>query len=96
MLITPTSARPAPVLGDLVSNPDDRTYLWANTFTYTSQFNFSGQPAVSLPLGESSEGLPIGVQLVGRYGDEQTLIQLAAELEEEMPWKDRKPKIFAE
>jgi len=47
-------------------------------------------------LGESSEGLPIGVQLVGRYGDEQTLIQLAAELEEEMPWKDRKPKIFAE
>ncbi len=96
VLITPTSARPAPVLGDLVSNPDDRTYLWANTFTYTSQFNFSGQPAVSLPLGESSEGLPIGVQLVGRYGDEQTLIQLAAELEEEMPWKDRKPKIFAE
>ena len=84
------------MLGDLVSNPDDRTYLWSNTFTYTSQFNFSGQPAVSLPLGESSDGLPIGVQLVGRYGDEQTLIQLAAELEEAMPWKDRKPKVFAE
>ena len=84
------------MLGDLVSNPDDRTYLWSNTFTYTSQFNFSGQPAVSLPLGESSEGMPIGVQLVGRYGDEQTLIQLAAELEGEMPWKDRNPAIFAE
>jgi len=40
--------------------------------------------------------MPIGVQLVGRYGDEQTLIQLAAELEGEMPWKDRNPAIFAE
>jgi amidase len=96
VLVTPTTARPAPALGDLVSNPDDRKGYWHHTFTYTAQFNFSGQPAVSLPLGESNEGLPIGVQLVGRYGDEQTLIQLAAELEDEIPWKDRKPAIFAE
>ena len=96
MLVTPTSARPAPVLGDLVSSPDDRNGRFRDTFAYTSQFNVSGQPAVSLPLGESSEGVPIGVQFVGRYGDEQTLIQLAAELEEELPWNDRKPTISAE
>ena len=96
VLVTPTSARPAPALGDLVSDPDDRNGRFRDTFAYTSQFNFSGQPAVSLPLGESSEGVPVGVQFVGRYGDEQTLIQLAAELEEELPWNDRKPTISAE
>ena len=96
VLVTPTSARPAPALGDLVSDPDDRNGRFRDTFAYTSQFNFSGQPAVSLPVGEGREGVAGGVQFVGRYGDEQTLIQLAAELEEELPWNDRKPTISAE
>ncbi|CDX53564.1 Amidase (fragment) [Mesorhizobium plurifarium] len=58
-------------------------------------FNITGQPAVSLPLGESIEGLPIGIQIVGRFGDESTLVRVARDVEEARPWKERRPKVRA-
>ena len=61
--------------------------------TYSAPMNASGQPAISLPLHMSSGGLPIGVQFVGRELDEATLLRLAGQLEEALPWKDRKPAI---
>ena len=54
---------------------------------FTAVFNISGNPAISLPLGQSSSGLPIGVQLIAAYGREDLLIQIAAHLEQAMPWK---------
>ncbi|HEX9132217.1 MAG TPA: amidase family protein [Ktedonobacteraceae bacterium] len=60
---------------------------------FTPLFNVTGQPAISLPLGQSSDGLPIGVQLVARYGDEATLLRLAAQLEQALPWALRSPSI---
>ncbi len=54
-----------------------------------------GQPAISLPLGQSGDGLPIGVPLVARYGEEATLFRLAAQLEQVQPWASRRPKIVA-
>lgn len=62
---------------------------------FTAPFNASGAPGVSLPLGWSREGWPIGVQCVGRIGDEATLLQLAGQLERAQPWADRKPPISA-
>ncbi len=61
----------------------------------TSMYNISGQPAVSLPLGMSASGLPIGMMFAGRFGDEATLLRLAARLEAETPWKDRLPPVHA-
>ncbi len=60
---------------------------------FTAMFNITGQPAISLPLGWTGEGLPIGVQLVCRYGDEATLLRLAVQLERTFPWADRVPAV---
>jgi amidase len=61
---------------------------------YTPVFNGTGQPAISLPLHQSGGGLPIGVHLAGRFGDEGLLFRLAAQLENACPWIDRKPPIW--
>jgi amidase len=62
---------------------------------YTAVYNTTGQPAISLPLYQSSDGLPIGVMLVGRPAGEAALLSLAAQLEAALPWIDRHPAIWA-
>jgi len=98
VLVTPTVATPPPPLGYLNQNdPSLDPRGWLNKLfaliPFTPLFNVTGQPAISLPLGQSSEGLPIGVQLVARYGDEATLLRLAAQLEEALPWVGHRPPI---
>jgi amidase len=61
---------------------------------FTAVVNATGQPAISLPLYQSVEGLPIGVMLVGRPADEATLLRLGAQLEAALPWRDRHPPIW--
>ena len=61
---------------------------------YTAVYNVSGAPAVSVPLHWNADGLPIGVMLAGRMGEEATLISLSAQIEAAQPWKDRHPPIW--
>jgi amidase len=59
-------------------------------------FNITGQPAISLPLAWTEAGLPVGVQLVGRYADDAALVRVAAQLEQALPWADRVPPVTAD
>ena len=98
LLLTPTTAEPPPVLGSFESPPDNPLagLFRAGPFsTFTSPFNMTGQPAISLPLHWSDAGLPIGIQLVAAYGREDTLIRVASQLEEAQPWNRRRPRVHA-
>ncbi len=98
VLLSPTTAHPPLPLGVLNANAEgvDAQQWTEQIFTYapfTNLFNTTGQPAISLPLGWSSTGLPIGMQFAGRFADEATLFQLAGQLEQARPWKDKLPPI---
>jgi amidase len=95
-LLTPALAeRPLP-LGTLdTAAPEPMaTFTRSGLFTpFTPVFNASGQPAISLPLYEGADGLPLGVQIVGRPAGEAQLLALATQLEAARPWAQRRPAI---
>jgi amidase len=96
LLVTPTLGQlPAPHGTLDYDNADHTVRSWLRRIfeygPFTAPFNISGHPAVSLPLGQSRDGLPIGVQLVAAYGREDLLLRVAAQLERAVPWRDRLP-----
>lgn len=94
LLVTPTLAEPPVPLGTFTAPPDNpfSALVRAGAFCpFTPPFNVSGQPAVSLPLHTTADGLPVGVQLVAAYGAEDVLVRVAAQLEEARPWAGRHP-----
>ncbi len=98
LLLTPTLAEPPVALGTFDDSGDDPMrafYRAIPSGAFTALFNATGQPAVSLPLHWSPEGLPIGVQLVAAFGREDLLIGLSAQLERARPWAARTPGVFA-
>jgi amidase len=98
LLLSPTLAELPPPLGSFDdSGPDPlRTiYRGLPMGVFTAPLNAIGNPAISLPLGWSEDGLPIGVQLVAPLGREDVLLRVAAQLEAAHPWADRFPETFA-
>ncbi len=98
VLVTPTIGEPPARLGTFDSPPREPLAGLIRAAAYvpfTPPFNVTGQPAISLPLHWNAEGLPIGVQFVGRLGDEETLLSLAGQLEQALPWADRRPPVSA-
>ena len=99
ILLTPVQPEPAPPHGGALcaTSSDLSAEQWmdadAAMYQYLGVFNVTGQPSVSLPLAQSGEGLPIGVQIVGQFGDEATLVRIARDLENAMPWSDRRPPV---
>jgi Asp-tRNA(Asn)/Glu-tRNA(Gln) amidotransferase A subunit family amidase len=94
--LTPTLTRPPPPLGWFDFDPENRhqsTQRMEQYPRFTSLANVTGQPAISLPLCWNDEGLPIGIQLMGRYADEATLLRVAAQLEVARPWAHRWPDL---
>jgi amidase len=93
LFVAPTVAAPPPMVGSMSNVGIERVMeFWALT-PFTALWNTTGQPAMSLPLAMDEAGLPVGVQLVGRPADEALLVRVAAVLEAERPWIDRRPPI---
>lgn len=98
LLVTPTLPELPPGLGEFattVDNPLVGLFRAAPLVSFVAPFNVTGQPAVSLPLHWSAEGLPVGVQLVAAYGREDLLLAVAAQLEQARPWAQRRPPVHA-
>ena len=94
VLLTPMTAGPAFEVGRFHGRTALRTLIGESRFyPYAVPWNHTGQPAASVPAGLSSEGLPIAVQLVAPPDGEGTLLSLAAQLEAERPWADRRPAL---
>ncbi len=94
-VLSPTLASPPVPVGYFDEVEPAENFERQKRFTpYTALYNVSGQPAVSLPLHWTADGLPIGVMLAGRMGEEGTLISLSAQLEAARPWKDRHPPLW--
>ena len=94
-ILSPTLASPPVPVGYFDEVDPAENFERQKRFTpYTALYNVSGQPAVSIPLHWTAGGLPIGVMLAGRMGEEATLIALSAQVEAARPWKDRHPPIW--
>jgi amidase len=95
LLLTPTVGTPPPPLGHLAWSDATSTMRALEFNPFCPVWNWTGQPAITLPLGESAEGLPVGVMLVAAYGREDMLLRVAAQLEGASPWRERRPPIHA-
>jgi len=94
LLLTPTNAVPAFPVGQRPREVDGQEVgqEWGS-FPFTSTFNLTGQPAANVPCGFSSDGLPIGLQIVGRWGDEATVLRASAAFEKARPWANKIPPL---
>jgi amidase len=98
VLVTPTVNTPAPLLGYLDQNDPtlDAVSWFRKVFSVCSfgpLFNCTGTPAISLPLGHTSSGLPLDVQFAAPMCREDILIQISSQLERAMPWAGRIPSV---
>lgn len=93
LLLTPTCAAQQPEVGELTATADEPLRALLRSMPYaifTSPFNITGQPAISLPLASAANGLPIGVQFVADYGREDQLFKVGGQLEAAAGWADRR------
>lgn len=96
LMLSPTVAAPPPKLGVLGLSPPEIAYYYkvVSEFSpFSALQNQTGQPSMSVPLGMSKAGLPIGVMFSARYGDEAMLFRLAGQLEQAAPWSGRRPPV---
>ncbi|WP_406863912.1 amidase [Streptomyces sp. HUAS MG47] len=97
VVLAPTTAAPPPRIGTFDDMPGWRTDLaMASACPYAWPWNVLGWPGVNVPAGFTADGLPVGAQLLGPAGSEPLLISLAAQLEDDLRWFEKRPPAFAD
>jgi aspartyl-tRNA(Asn)/glutamyl-tRNA(Gln) amidotransferase subunit A len=94
LLLTPSVSVPALPLGRI--NPEgwpQHPWDWLGWASFSYPFNFTGQPACSIPAGHTKAGLPVGLQIVGRRFADLTVLQAAAAFEKARPWQKKRPAL---
>ena len=93
LFVSPTLALPPPPVGSMSGSGVDDMLRFLALTPFTALWNTTGQPAVSIPLAEDGQGLPVGVQIVGKPAAEATLVRVCSSIEAESPWRDRRPLV---
>jgi amidase len=94
-VLTPAMAMTPRPIGWYDQEDGERNFAQQVQYTpFTSMLNVTGLPAIVLPVSQTDEGLPMGVQLIGRPGGERTLLSLAAQLERRVRWAGRRPPVW--
>ena len=94
VLLSPTAAKSPPRIGEHRElSVRDLFVIWERYVPFTTMWNNTGQPAITIPAGFDENGIPIGMQLVGRPADEATLFRLAGQLEQAQPWSHLRPQL---
>ena len=97
LLLTPAAAEPPALLEELLPPAADPLSIlsrFERIWCFAAPFSVTGQPAISLPIGQTATGLPVGVQLVAALGREDLLLRVAAQLEAAAPWRHRRPPVL--
>ena len=97
LLLTPAAGEPPALLAELLPPPADPLSIlprFERIWCFAAPFSVTGQPAISLPIGQTAAGLPVGVQLVAALGREDLLLRVAAQLEAAAPWRHRRPPVL--
>ena len=99
LVLQPVTSQPAPKLGTITYRDGDSLKMYTERFkqisAYTHLYNMTGQPSMSVPLGQSRDGLPIGIMLSASVGNDALLLAVAAQLERAEPWISRRPSIYS-
>ena len=96
LLVTPTMARLPMLIGTIKNEPENQMNalrIAGEWIPLTPPFNTTGQPAINIPLQWTSDGIPVGIQIVAAYGREDLLIRIASQLETAQPWAHRTPNL---
>ena len=99
LILSPVLTKSPVKIGEIdMSSEDIPTYIerLSSYSCFTGLYNQTGQPSISLPLGLSESGLPIGSMLSAKYGNDELLISISSQLEEAQPWKDKKPSVYSD
>ena len=90
-MLLPVLLSPAPTIADLMAGGGNMSDAYVEQARYQGAFNLTGQPSVAFPAGKTAQGMPIGIQVVGRRMEDEVLLRVVHAFQQATDWRRRKP-----